>query len=356
MPPETFQCPECNAALQYSPNLQVGDPVQCPKCHVQFAVPASSSSLPPVRSTEDYTDAPSAPRSRRSRPQDEEYSSTRMPAGYGPADEPDEDHPYRSSEGYSIDINRWFGFAGEHYSAILGPMIGFMLIAIFFSLIVYALTVGASTFVAFQVARNDLPQTLLLSQLLMYFCLLIVVPGIIYPLWSGINAVCLAELKGRPWSFGDFFSGFQHFGALAGVGLATQVASILLSLPNTVCSYLALQNHDMSLRMIGQVINLAALVVMIVLHVRLFLFAPMIIFDRKLGAMEAIKANWELTRGHFWGLLGVSLLVGLIVVGGALACGIGLLFALPYATLVINAGYLLIAGRRERYAEMDPMD
>jgi hypothetical protein len=352
MPPESFQCPECNASLQYSPSLQVGDNVQCPKCHAQFAAPASTTPLPPVPSTEDYTDAPSAPRSRRSRPQDEEYSSTRTPAGY----EPDEDHPYRSPVGYSIDINRWFGFAGEHYSAILGPMIGFIVVALLFTLIVYVVAGGATAFLAFQVAPNDLPLIMLTTQLLMYFALLIIVPTVIFPLWSGVNAVCLAELKGRPWSFGDFFSGFQHFGALAGVGFATQVVSILISLPTTVCSYLALQNHDSSMRMAGEAFNLVGLVVLIVLHVRLFLFAPTIIFDRKLSAGDAIKANWELSRGHFWGLLGVSLLVGLIAVGGALACGIGLLFAVPYVTLVMNAGYLLIAGRRERFAERDPMD
>ncbi len=59
-----------------------------------------------------------------------------------------------------------------------------------------------------------------------------------------------------------------------------------------------------------------------------------------------MKANWELTRGHFWGLFGVSLLLGLIILGGVLACLIGALFALPYTMLILNAGYLLITGAR----------
>ncbi len=86
--------------------------------------------------------------------------------------------------------------------------------------------------------------------------------------------------------------------------------------------------------------------VLIFFQVRLFLFAPAIIFDRDLGAMDAMKANWELTRGHFWGLFGVTLLLGLIYLGGFLACLVGALFAVPYIMLILNAGYLLITGAR----------
>ena len=83
------------------------------------------------------------------------------------------------------------------------------------------------------------------------------------------------------------------------------------------------------------------------MNVRLFLFAPAIVFDRRhLGAIDAIKANWQLTRGHFWGLFGVSLLLGLMNVGGAMACYVGLLFTVPYTLLILTAGYLLISRPR----------
>ena len=89
------------------------------------------------------------------------------------------------------------------------------------------------------------------------------------------------------------------------------------------------------------------LAVLVFIQIRLLLFAPSIIFDRNLGAMEAMKGNWELMRGHFWGLFGVSFLMGCIMIGGALACGIGLLFAIPYVMLILNAGYLLITDPRD---------
>ena len=98
---------------------------------------------------------------------------------------------------------------------------------------------------------------------------------------------------------------------------------------------------------VGAGVFLVGVAVLVFLQIRLLAFAPCIIFDRKEGAVGAIKANWELTRGHFWGLFGVGFLCGLIAGAGALACGIGALFTVPYAFLIWNAGYLFIAGRRE---------
>ena len=63
------------------------------------------------------------------------------------------------------------------------------------------------------------------------------------------------------------------------------------------------------------------------------------------GAIESLKGSWLLSRGHFWGLLGTMLLLLFVVyLSGALTFGIGMLFTLPRAILVLNAGYLKIAG------------
>jgi hypothetical protein len=46
------------------------------------------------------------------------------------------------------------------------------------------------------------------------------------------------------------------------------------------------------------------------------------------------------------GVLGVLLLCGLIALG-EVACGIGLLFAVPYVSLTLAAGYCWIEGTRK---------
>jgi uncharacterized protein YbaR (Trm112 family) len=351
MAAEMFACPECQASLRYSPNLRPGDEVQCPKCRAQFPVP-DPAMLPPdpaTRPTEEYTDTPGSPRPRFSQPADDEISPTRRPAGYGAArnDYPDEDYDDRPFTGaYSIDINSWFVFAGKHYSAILGPAIGFIFVAAIISIIPILVVAGGAQFVGFQVAQHDPGMMFLITQVLAQLGQLFIMSVVVFPLGSGFTAVCLAQLKGRPWTFGDFFSGFQHFGALAGVGLASQLLGLVVTLPQMIITFFAMQNQDFQLLPVGVGCTLVGLLFAVYFQVRIFLFAPTIIFDRNLGAMDAMKANWELTRGHFWGLFGVGLILFLIYLGGALACGIGVLFALPYIILILNAGYLLITGAR----------
>jgi hypothetical protein len=53
------------------------------------------------------------------------------------------------------------------------------------------------------------------------------------------------------------------------------------------------------------------------------------------GPVEAIKACWAITRGHFWGLFGVFLLlVSLYAVAGMPTCGVGAILGAPYVLLV----------------------
>jgi uncharacterized membrane protein len=75
-------------------------------------------------------------------------------------------------------------------------------------------------------------------------------------------------------------------------------------------------------------------------------FANPLIVDRECSGSEAIQGSWRLTRGHFWGLFGVSLLMFLLMLAGLLACLIGALFMAPLVSLVTTAGYVLIAGSR----------
>ena len=348
MSSETFSCPECRATLQYAQGLEAGAQVRCPKCQAQFAVPDRMSPPGPGPSDDQYTDAPGRGRPSMSPPPAEEYSPTRRPARPGgPDDYPDEDYPERPLSGdYSIDLGRWFNVAGQHYSAVLGPSIGFILLALLLTLVVYFAVGGAAGFIAYAAAGHDPAVMVLMLTVLMWAAMLVVGSAVLYPLYNGIFAVYLAQVKGRPWSFGDFFAGFQRFAPLATVGFLSILLGIVLSIPSLAITFVGEQNNDQNLRMLGQLVNLAGVVVSIFFQVRLFLFAPIIVFDRNLTAMDAIKANWELTRGHFWGLFGVSLLLGLINLGGAIACLIGLLFAIPYTMLILTGGYVIISGRR----------
>jgi hypothetical protein len=97
----------------------------------------------------------------------------------------------------------------------------------------------------------------------------------------------------------------------------------------------------------GLVLRVIGTLVGIYFQVRCMFYLPLII-DRKCGAVESVQGSFRLTRGHFWGLLGMLLLLALINVAGLLACGIGMLLTFPFTQLVLLVGYLLIAGTRPR--------
>src|SRR5262249_55928612 len=79
------------------------------------------------------------------------------------------------------------------------------------------------------------------------------------------------------------------------------------------------------------------------LSIRLFFALPLIL-DRNFSAGEAISGSWKMTRGHFLGLLGVSLVIGLMEFGGVLLCIIGVWVVGPYVTPAATPRHLLVAG------------
>jgi membrane-anchored glycerophosphoryl diester phosphodiesterase (GDPDase) len=96
----------------------------------------------------------------------------------------------------------------------------------------------------------------------------------------------------------------------------------------------------------GLVAAIVFVPVAIYVGVRIGFFGPYLIIDRDFGPLEAIQESWDLTTGHFWGLLGVTLLLGLMASAAYAAAVVPLLFVLPLTGLVRSAGYLLAGGTR----------
>lgn len=57
------------------------------------------------------------------------------------------------------------------------------------------------------------------------------------------------------------------------------------------------------------------------------------IVDKNLGAIDALKYSSRITEGNKWNLFGLYIIFFLIVLGGALALGVGLIVALPITCL-----------------------
>lgn len=62
-------------------------------------------------------------------------------------------------------------------------------------------------------------------------------------------------------------------------------------------------------------------------------FAKILVIDKELSAMDAIKTSWRMTEGNFWGILGYILTIVIVNIIGALLLGLGLFVTVPATML-----------------------
>jgi hypothetical protein len=387
---DLFSCPECRATLRRSPALRVGSPVQCPKCAHRFPVPPEDEAPPPEWSPPpdalDRLEPPPPDRDedRREDPDLDRAATRRAEDSPGPGwpggeidlpprPEEDEDYPItrrdyaaEPSSDYRIDLGEWFTHAKQHYSTILGQAVGFLVI---YGVILIGLgllqQVAMMTYIA---ARGGLfpgqpgggagafglpPEELLLVQAAQLVVNALFEVLIEAPLLAGLTAVCLAQLKGARWSFGDFFfSGFRRFSSIAGLALVNHALAVPSQIAQLTGSYFQQQAFaagkfgNQPEVLVCQLVALLWLLVYGVLWLKLMFFAYQLVFDRGYGPIQAMSVSWKMSNNHFWALVGMGLLLGLINAGGAMACCVGLLFSMPFVSLAFCAGYLLSGGTR----------
>lgn len=78
----------------------------------------------------------------------------------------------------------------------------------------------------------------------------------------------------------------------------------------------------------------------VILPVTLFSTPELIV--GQCSAVEALKRSWELGEGQRLRTFGYSFVAGLVVMAGALLCGIGVLFAMPVAYMLILSLFLAL--------------
>jgi len=72
--------------------------------------------------------------------------------------------------------------------------------------------------------------------------------------------------------------------------------------------------------------------------IRLF-FVLCFIVDQESGATESISQSWTITKGNFWALFSLFLVILGINILGALALFVGLLFTIPFSSLILMVAY-----------------
>jgi len=143
--------------------------------------------------------------------------------------------------------------------------------------------------------------------------LLIVNTIISPPLYAGLFIVAHKLILEEPVEFGDFFKGFEKFGVFLA---AVLVPSLLTFLGTLLCI------------IPGIYLGIA------------YSFTLLFIIDQDLGFWPAMENSRKLVTRKFFPMFGFLLLLGLINLGGAILCGLGLLLTLPLTYCAMTVAYM----------------
>lgn len=141
----------------------------------------------------------------------------------------------------------------------------------------------------------------------------------------GLIKVTLSIIDGRKGDVGELFGGAPHFlkvlGASLLYGLIVMGGLILLIVPG------------------------------IIWGIKYFFFDYLII-DEDRDIVEAFRKSGEITRGQLLNLFLFGLLMGVINMGGAMLCGVGIIFTMPITMMAVVYVYRML--NREKDPGSDP--
>lgn len=92
--------------------------------------------------------------------------------------------------------------------------------------------------------------------------------------------------------------------------------------------------------LIGGSMLLFMVAMVVILPLSLFGLPELIV--GQCGPVEALKRAWDLGEGQRLRVFGYSFVAGLVTMAGALACGVGLFFAMPVAYMLLLALFLAV--------------
>ena len=168
------------------------------------------------------------------------------------------------------------------------------------------------------------------------------------PMMCGLDMAYFKRMRNEPFEFGLLFKGFDYFGPSLVVTLLHVIPIIAIVVPAYLLFYvgfilsITMQGNDPNPAAMLGVMGMFAVfwLVMIIIIVFIsigFTFTYPLIVDRKLNAMDAIKLSFRAAMANFWGILGMTLLTGLLTFCGLLLCYVGafLVFPIQYGAIAV---------------------
>jgi uncharacterized membrane protein len=166
------------------------------------------------------------------------------------------------------------------------------------------------------------------------------------PVMVGIYYVLQREQRGEPVEFGMMFKGFEKFVPAMVVGLIQNIPTIIFQIFQwtfDIGRFMMMNNASSSrgrggdpdlgpLALISGVyliFLLGFLVFLLVWHFSFYFTMQLLAEHDGLGAIDAIKLSARAAFSNAGGLILLMILEGLLMIAGAIACGIGMFFVIP---------------------------
>lgn len=161
------------------------------------------------------------------------------------------------------------------------------------------------------------------------------------PMQAGIVLMALKRFRGEPISSGTVLEGFQYFLPAWGVTLVVIGASIVLNLPLALPAIIiaGAGNGEQVAEALQLVSNTWGQVVGLLIAAVIF-YAMVLVVDRNLGSIDAIKGSWAVTSTQLLSYVGMSFVLQLIASAGVLACCVGVLVTAPMVPCAQVAAYM----------------
>jgi hypothetical protein len=158
----------------------------------------------------------------------------------------------------------------------------------------------------------------------------------------GLIHVVLEVLQDRDVELGAMFSHARRLPPALGQILLIYLGFIVVIGPIGAAGYLFAGSDTEKAFMYGFGASAVALIPLMYFMLGMAFAMIELVYNPAAGAIEAMRTSFALVDGHRWPLIGTAIISGLVVMGGVLACCIGMIPAMAFSTLIYCSLFLAL--------------
>jgi len=235
--------------------------------------------------------------------------------------------------GIEACLSRGFELTKRHFGSLL--LVGLVYFAVMFVVAAFMMGVDAALNLSHtSIEQNPFGGTTRVHHASLLYELVVNLSSTFLSL--GLIRIGLNVVDGKPFTTGMLFGGGRHLipAILAAILFLLMILGAML--PTIVLAVLAPFNPAIILFAI--LTGLAGIVACTYLSLR-FGFYMVAIVDRRLGPVEALQYSSRITTSQRFKLFLLSIMMGLIILGGLICLLVGVIFAIPMAWMAWMVAY-----------------